>query len=77
MSVFFDTETQDLLKIEWKGEQFFFSAPMEVDGTRLPSKCILIGKAGKERMRTELKKIERLAELPADLPKPEDSKAGK
>jgi len=42
---------------------------MEVDGTRLPSKCVLIGKTGKERMRTELRKIERLATLPADLPK--------
>jgi hypothetical protein len=70
MSVFFDAATNDLLKIEWKGEQFFFSAPVAVDGTRLPSKAILIGKNGKERMRTELKKIERLSELPADLPKP-------
>jgi len=69
MDVFFDAATDDLAKIEWKGEQFFFSAPMEVDGTRLPSKCVLIGKTGKERMRTELRKIERLATLPADLPK--------
>ena len=43
---------------------------MEVDGTRVPSKCVLIGKSGKERMRSELKKIERFAVLPADLPKP-------
>ena len=71
MNVFFDAATDDLIKIEWKGEQFLFSAPVEVDGTRLPSKCVLIGKTGKERMRTELKKIERLAALPADLPKPE------
>jgi len=42
---------------------------MEVDGTREPSKCVLIGKTGKERMRTELRKIERLATLPADLHK--------
>ena len=70
MNAFFDGATDDLLKVEWKGEQFFFSAPIEVDGTRVPSKCMLIGKTGKERMRTELKKIERLAALPADLPKP-------
>ena len=70
MNVFFDASTDDLMKIEWKGEQFFFSAPVEVDGTRVPSKCLLIGKTGKERMRTELKKIERLVALPADLPKP-------
>jgi type 1 glutamine amidotransferase len=75
MNVLFDAATHDLLKIEWKGEQFFFSAPIEVDGTRLPSKCSLIGKTGKERMRTELKKIERLSALPANLPKPDHSKS--
>ncbi len=69
MNAFFDAATDDLVKIEWKGEQFFFSAPMEVDGTRVPSKCVLIGKTGKERMRTELKTIERLPALPADLPR--------
>jgi hypothetical protein len=42
---------------------------MEVDGTRVPSKCALIGKTGKERMRTELRNIERLSALPGDLPK--------
>jgi hypothetical protein len=74
MNVFFEAATDDLMKIEWKGEQFSFSAPMEVDGTRVPSKCVLIGKTGKERMRTELKKIERLPSLPADLPKSKTDK---
>ena len=74
MHVFFDAVTDDLLKIEWKGEQFFFSAPMLVDGTRVPSQCVLIGKNGKERMRTELKRIERLSALPANLPKPVGAK---
>ena len=74
MDVFFDAATDDLLKIEWKGEQFLFSAPMPVDGTRVPSQCVLIGKNGKERMRTELKKIERLSELPMALPKPSGAK---
>ena len=77
MNVSFDAATLDLLKIDWKGEQFSFSVPIEVDGTRLPSKCVLIGKTGKERMRTELKKIERLSELPADLPKLEAAKDSK
>ena len=74
MHAFFDAASDDLVKIDWKGEQFFFSSPLDVDGTRVPSKCILIGKTGKERMRTELKKIERLPSLPADLPKPEPAK---
>ena len=69
MNVFFEAASHDLVKIEWKGEQFLFSAPVAVDGTRVPSKCVLIGKTGKERMRTELKKIERLPALPAELPK--------
>jgi hypothetical protein len=71
MNVFFDAVTDDLVKIEWKGELFLFSTPVAVDGTRVPSKCVLIGKTGKERMRTELKKIERLSALPAELPKPQ------
>lgn len=74
MNVFFDAATDDLLKIEWKGEQFFFSAPMQVDGTRVPSQCVLIGKTGKERMRTELKKIERLPALLGNLPNPAGAK---
>lgn len=64
MKVFFDAPTDDLLKIEWRGEQFFFSEPVTVDGTRVPSKCILLGKSGKERMRTELRDIKRLSALP-------------
>jgi hypothetical protein len=74
MNASFDAATLELLKIDWKGEQFFFSAPIDVDGTRVPSKCVLIGKSGKERMRTELKNIERLSKLPANLPKPEPQK---
>jgi hypothetical protein len=70
MHAYFDAVSDDLLKIEWKGEQFIFSDPIDVDGTRVPSKCILIGKKGQERMRTTLRDIQRLAELPADLPKP-------
>jgi hypothetical protein len=70
MNVFFDAATDDLVKIECKGEQFLFSAPMDVDGTSVPSKCVLIGNTGKERMRTELKKIERISAVPAVLLEP-------
>lgn len=70
MEVFFDTSTSDLLKIAWKGEQFLFSAPVDIDGTRVPSKCTLIGKTGNLRVTTELKKIDRLAALPEGLSKP-------
>ena len=70
ITAFFDASTQDLVRIDWRGQTFTFSNPVEVDGTRVPSKCVLEGKDGKERIRTELRSIERLHELPADLPKP-------
>ena len=77
MDVYFDTVSDDLVRIDWKGEQFNFSAPVTVDGTRVPSKCVLIGKSGKERMRTELRDIQRLDALPAELPKPVEKKPAK
>ena len=46
----------------------------ERTSTLQPPNLWYVGKTGKERMRTELKKIERLAALPVDLPKPEDAK---
>jgi len=72
ITAFFDASTQDLVRIDWRGQTFTFSDPVEVDGTRVPSRCVLLGKDGKERMRTELRSIERLQNLPADLPKPEE-----
>ena len=70
INAYFDTKTHDLVRIEWRGQTFSFSNPVAVDGTRVPSKCILLGKDGQERIRTELRDIERLQMLPDDLPKP-------
>ncbi len=70
ITAFFDANTEDLVRIDWRAQVFTFSNPVEVDGTRVPSKCVLLGKDGKERIRTELRSIERLQNLPADLPKP-------
>ena len=64
---YFDAATHDLVRIDWKEKQFHFSQPVAVDGTRVPSRCVLTGKDGKEIIRTELRDIQRLAELPADL----------
>ena len=64
---YFDVATHDLVRIDWKEKQFHFSQPVAVDGTRVPSRCVLIGKDGKEIIRTELRDIQRLAELPAEL----------
>lgn len=67
---YFDAETYGLVRIDWKGQQFVFSQPKDVDGTRVPTRCVLYGKDGKERMRTDLRSITRLAQLPAGLPAP-------
>lgn len=67
---YFDAETFGLVRIDWKGQQFVFSEPKDVDGTRVPTHCVLFGKDGKERMRTELRTITRLTELPVGLPAP-------
>ena len=64
---YFDAATRDLVRIDWKEKQFHFSHPVAVDGTRVPSRCVLTGKDGKEIIRTELRDIQRLAEVPADL----------
>jgi hypothetical protein len=67
---YFDAETYGLVRIDWKGQQFVFSQPKDFDGTRVPTRCVLYGKDGKERMRTDLRSITRLAQLPAGLPAP-------
>ena len=64
---YFDAATHDLVRIDWKEQQFHFSHPVAVDGTRVPSRCVLLGENGKERIRTELRDIQRLAEVPAEL----------
>ena len=64
---YFDAATHDLVRIDWKEKQFHFSHPVAVDGTRVPSRCVLTDKDGKELIRTELRDIQRLAEFPADL----------
>ena len=63
----FDATTHDLVRIDWKEKQFLFSHPVAVDGTRVPSRCIHLGRDGKERIRTELRDIQRLENLPAEL----------
>ena len=67
---YFDAETYGLVRIDWKGQQFVFTQPKDIDGTRVPTHCVLYGKDGKERMRTDLRSITRLARLPAGLPAP-------
>ncbi len=68
ITAYFDAETYGLVRIDWKGQQFVFSVPKDFDGVTLPAHCVLYGKDGKERMRTDLRVVTRLAKLPAGLP---------
>ena len=68
----FDAVTHDLVKIVWNGQQFLFSQPVEVSGTRVPSRCVLLREGGNEGIRTELRDIQRLAGLPAEKGRVED-----
>ena len=64
---YFDAESMGLVRIDWKGQQFFFSEPKDFDGAIVPTRCILYGKDGKERMRTEIRSVRRLDKLPDGL----------
>ena len=61
---YFDAETYGLVRIDWKGQQFLFSEPKAFDGATVPTHCVLYGKDGKERIRTDIRAITRLASLP-------------
>ena len=61
---YFDAETLGLVRIDWKGQQFLFSEPKAFDGATVPTHCVLYGKDGKERIRTDIRAITRLAALP-------------
>jgi hypothetical protein len=60
---YFDAETYGLVRIDWKGQQFVFSEPKDFDGTRLPTHCVLYGKDGKERIRTDIRSVTRIPPL--------------
>jgi hypothetical protein len=61
---YFDAETLGLVRIDWKGQQFLFSEPKGFDGATVPTHCVLYGKDGKERIRTDIRAITRLPALP-------------
>ena len=65
---YFDAETYGLVRIDWKGQQFLFSEPKVFDGATVPTHCVLYGKDGKERIRTDIRAITRLAALSPVLP---------
>ena len=65
---YFDAETYGLVRIDWKGQLFVFSTPKVFEGATVPTHCVLYGKDGKERIRTDIHAISRLATLPPLAP---------
>ena len=65
---YFDAETYGLVRIDWKGQKFIFSEPKVFDGATVPTRCVLYGKDGKERIRTDIRAITRLPTLPPSAP---------
>jgi len=68
MDLYFDKETNRLVRIDWRTDIHRFSDWKEHDGAKYPSKCVGYKKAtGKPWYFTEITELERLKELPAGL----------
>lgn len=68
MELYFDKQTNLLVRIDWREDIYRFSAWKEHDGVKYPSKCVIFKKAtGKPWFYHEIAELERLKELPAGL----------
>lgn len=67
LTLYFDAETHRLVRIDHRGHQTLFSDYREADGFHYPAKSKGINPQGKEWYHTEIKEVERLAELPEGL----------
>ncbi len=72
MELYFHKETTLLQRLDWRGDFYRFSEWKEHDGVKYASKTIIFKKKeGKPWFFHEVTEVERLAQLPADLPKPQ------
>jgi hypothetical protein len=69
MDVWFDAKERLLTAIDWRKDRHHFSEWKEVDGVRYASRVIGRKADGKIWYHTRVTGVERLAELPADLPR--------
>lgn len=68
MELYFDRESSLLVRMDWRGDIYRFSAWKEHDGVKYPSKCIIFKKAGgKPWFYHEITELERLKELPPGI----------
>lgn len=68
MDLYFDRETNALVRMDWRGDIYRYSEMREHDGFRYPAKCVIYKAAnGKPWFFHEITALERLAELPEGI----------
>jgi hypothetical protein len=68
IDMFFDKETHELARVDWRNDIYRFSDWKDFDGTRYPAKCAMFRRnSGKPWFFHEIVSIERLKELPEGL----------
>jgi len=75
MDLYFDPESNLLMRIDWRGDFYRFSDWKEHDGVKYASKTVIYKKAGgKPWFFHEVTEVERLKELPAGLIRNQETK---
>lgn len=68
MDLYFDKETNLLVRIDWRADTYRFSEWKDCDGVKYPSRCIIHKKAtGKPWFYHRILELERMTELPPDI----------
>lgn len=68
LDMYFDKDTHELVRVDWRSDIYRFSNWKEVDGTKYPSKCAMYRRSsGEPWFFHEIVSIERLQELPEGL----------
>ena len=68
LDMYFDKETQQLIRVDWRDDIYRFSDWKDCDGTKYPSKCVMFRRqSGAPWFFHEILELERLKELPVDL----------
>ena len=69
LDMYFDRDTHKLVRIDWRKDIYLFSEWTDFDGTRYPAKSVMLRReTRKPWFHHEIIELERLAEIPSDLP---------
>jgi hypothetical protein len=68
LDMYFDKETYELVRVDWRNDSYRFSDWKDFDGTKYPAKCAMFRRnSGEPWFFHEIVTIERLQELPEGL----------